>query len=156
MSSYSRFTSDYKFEERLDFLYDCWHIFTEVFGVNTNRINISHPILMDILRSYFRDVERIKHFHGGIQRVDESKIAGYLSYWIVKFRPIQLFPNISDLSVFEYYINESFAFAVSVSRFYGVDVKPISENFYNDVLYYCRYRILTGDSLFLMFKAISS
>jgi len=51
-------------------------------------ISLNRLILVNLVTSYFYDIERLKAFHG-YPKINEEKKAGYLVKWIVKAKPIQ-------------------------------------------------------------------
>ncbi|MCL2638592.1 MAG: hypothetical protein FWD48_09510 [Oscillospiraceae bacterium] len=124
----------------------------ELFNVEPSNYRFDKTIIQTVSFRYFRDVLRIHCHHRDIPYIDSHKIAGYITYWICKLRPI----NVVHSGVYHnnkktpHYINELFAFYVAIGRIKAVDFKRLikSDNeFLEPFLYTLKFRPVSGDSL---------
>lgn len=53
------------------------------------RVVVSQNLVEHIVIDYFVDIDRLKEFQG-IELVSEVKIYAYLSYWIIRHKPLQI------------------------------------------------------------------
>lgn len=159
-----------KATERIKIIYTCWdelctkhessHEFKEL-------AYLSIPIVSEIAYRYVLDVKRIKIFHPKeIENINEYKIAGYLSYWICKLRPVQLPQHIRRFTKIQNLINEELSFYIAISRinlerktngqtkidFFKPDSEEKRKRFINDLFYSLKYRATTGDNLAQIYK----
>ena len=56
---------------------------------------VNPTALTALVRSYFIDVVRYKHFHD-LKLIESYKVAAYTAKWVLRYKPIQF--NISDAS----------------------------------------------------------
>lgn len=70
-----------------------------------DKVAISKEILEYVLIDYFVDIDRLKEF-AKIERVNDVKIYAYMSYWILKHKPLQII-NASESNNLAF-VNESF------------------------------------------------
>ena len=149
-----------KIEKTTRVLLDVYFDFIETFKIDTDVFKIDEFIVKDIVRHYFRDVERIHYFHKETPCIDCHKIAGYLSYWIAKLKPISVrkselyLTNPMDLKT----INEMFALIVAIGRVNAnLESKSIGKriecesSFIKSFVYNLRYRQTSGDNLSMTF-----
>ena len=124
-------------------------------ALTVSQVGIDINIVNHIAARYSMDVERIHNYHD-IPRLDCHKIAGYLTYWICRLRPIY----VTDRSVYETngqaatVLNELLALYTGVGRIVSSDnfkkgnKKPnLKENFLQPFLYTLRNRPLNADLL---------
>jgi len=127
----------------------------DLFGLSEEDIVIDLEKANEVIERYWRDVDRLKRFHK-IQSIDCHKIAGYLTYWICKIKPLQTKDTYSIESNAIREANELLALIVAVGRincskmYEGKEVLLRSE-FLESFLYTLRYRPLNGDLLSLIY-----
>lgn len=131
--------------------------FLELFEVNADSYELNLISITDIAIHYCKDVNRIHNFHG-IDFIDRHKIAGYLTYWICKLRPITIKETVAynKNAYTPLYINELFAFHVSCGRIFDnvdeIEIEPdFSDSFMDSFLYTSKYRQTTGDNLSIVY-----
>lgn len=100
---------------------------------------LNHPILLNCVESYFKDIDRLKQFHK-MKRADGRKKAGFTLKWIVRSRPIQMYEG-ARIDVPLLLANEFFAIRAAIPQL-DVDEWELSEEFGNLLLYTLRYRPL--------------
>jgi hypothetical protein len=128
--------------------------------INVKKIGGSIRVDTDLLKravmDYFVDITRIKEFHE-IPEVSSEKIYGYLSYWLLRRKPIQVvgpFPGggfINELFVTSYLVTNILA-----EKHIGSDVYGTNKSFYKfqELLYYnLKYRPVSQQSFELMVGA---
>lgn len=102
----------------------------------------SPTITMEAVNRYFVDKGLIEDRHEKLRGSDPFKIAGYLTYWIAKLKPVQILepkPNKQEIL-----INEYLAISFAVSYFYAIkNIKILSEDLFDNLKYLLRYRTLT-------------
>ena len=118
-------------------------------------VNLNHVII-----DYFVDIYRLKPFQD-IILVNEAKIYAYLSYWLLRHKPIQQFVIDDEDIVF---INEEFVTDFILSNV----LKELSdypligecrgqvEEFAKTMRYYFQYRTYTPQSIELMLLSFSA
>jgi hypothetical protein len=130
--------------------------FLRAFNINPAIYCLDKVILKDIASRYFRDVKRIHDNHEFIPRIDRHKIAGYMTYWICKLRPISVVYSqvYQNNPITPRYINELFALYVAMGRIvshyesFGINKTMIMSNdFLETFMYSLRFRPTTGDTL---------
>ncbi|OHD56569.1 MAG: hypothetical protein A2Y33_11940 [Spirochaetes bacterium GWF1_51_8] len=98
---------------------------------------------------YFTDIFRLRKFHG-ITRCNAPKVAAYLSYWILKRKPIYVNESVLESGDSKrkraIYINETFALNILFS--YSFDIE---KNLLADAEVLRRWRELT-ENLIYTFK----
>jgi hypothetical protein len=158
-----------KAEERIRIIYVTWdELCTNHESANEFKTlaYLSAPIVTEIAYRYILDVKRIKIFHPTeIENINEYKIAGYLSYWICKLRPVQIVKHVTRFTKIQSLLNEELAFHISISRinlersinnepkidFFKHDDEK-RKKFINDLFYSMKYRLTTGDTLSQIYK----
>ncbi|MCL2183173.1 MAG: hypothetical protein FWB85_06860 [Chitinispirillia bacterium] len=132
------------------------------FKLNAGNYNLEPATLNNLVERYWLDVDRLHRYHD-MERIDRHKIAGYLTYWICKLRPIAVIKTNSDLNdaAIPLHINELFAVFVALGRLQGQyrALKSgctliLKDNLCNALLYNLRYRPVTGDMLSMMYYLI--
>jgi hypothetical protein len=130
-------------------------------------------IIRLMVKRYLDDVERL-HRHHNIGFIDCYKIAGYLTYWICRLRPIRVVSKIvfqGDIAVEKvkkaanqsFFINELFAMFLGIGRIdsrykkdgIGTSIS-LSKDIVNTMLYGLKYRHTTGDMLSLTYAMIDA
>ena len=71
-----------------------------------NKVSLNYLSLGTTLVDYFEDISRLKKFHR-VEHINSIKIVAYLSYWILKRKPIQIL----DVDKSLLYVNERFVLA---------------------------------------------
>lgn len=82
-------------EKKISFRYDFVIKFMETYIHQKNLddyVYIAKSLVEHVIVDYFVDIQRLKPFQN-IEFVNEAKIYAYLSYWILRHKPIQLLEN---------------------------------------------------------------
>ena len=133
-------------------------------GLDAQHYRLDFIILRNVVERYWRDVDRLHRYHA-TERIDRHKIAGYISYWICKLRPIAVTESdvYSNNAMIPLYINEIFAVSAAFGRICACDknmsddkVAVIEEKFFTSLMYSLRYRAMTGDTLSMMYYLIEN
>ncbi|GBU22293.1 hypothetical protein R80B4_02200 [Fibrobacteres bacterium R8-0-B4] len=121
-----------------------------------------------VVKRYLDDVDRI-HRHHAIDKIDCYKIAGYLTYWLCRLKPLRVVDkraackqNIKDdnakkIAAKSFYINELFAMFLGLGRInaHNKTIRNVFDRgFINTFTYSLKYRFITGDMLSLMYGVI--
>lgn len=114
------------------------------------KYRISKPMIVEAIKNYFTDIERLKHFHD-IKDPDKAKIAGFTAYWIMKVRPIQIVSFEAEEP--DFYINEMFSLSVFF-QFLQIETEYVPKNLYIDLMYHIRFRTIDPYALSLLGSAI--
>ena len=135
-------------------LVKAFHLFTDSWPKkDREQLTLNQQLVRIVSESYFKDLERKKHFHG-IRYADQHKRAGYMLKWIIRFRPIQLHKEDSGISAL--LANEQFALTVAL-HFIGLSPEKLSKSLYKNLIYSLRYRHIDANawalSFFLMQEA---
>ena len=121
-------------------------------------VEINTVLLGQCIIDYFEDIEALKKKEG-IQRVNESKIYAYQTYWFLKRRPIQIVGNVPH-ETREIFINEIIAVSLIIPKVFeemGVHVDSSTKEMqkFADLLFYnFKYRLFTQLFLELMVEGI--
>lgn len=126
----------------------------------SDTVYISEPIFFHVIIDYFADIERLKEFHK-ITKTNITKIYSYLTYWILKHKPIQVNSNITEKYIF---INENFCAELLRCFLFDnpadIPIKQESSESINDfirtLLYYFKYRDFTAKSIELVLTAFNA
>ena len=121
-------------------------------------VSIDKSLLKQAVMDYFTDIYRTKDFHE-IDLANAYKIYGYLAYWLLRRKPLQIVPGNSDVSLA--FINEGFVTILLAHELLLPDpVVPFSkkaeevlEPFIDQLFYHLKYRPLDKQSLELMLFA---
>lgn len=119
---------------------------------DTSQFVLSPSITSEVAIRYLRHKDLIEECHPGLDGSDECKIAGYITYWIAKLKPIQILHPEPDKE--ELFINEYLA--ISVANAYLECTKHISlrsQKFVDNLKYLLRYRTLTVRIMPLIYDA---
>lgn len=125
------------------------------------KVLISSDILNHVIVDYFVDIDRLKDFQE-IEKVHPSKIYAYISYWLLRHKPMQLAvtENADDLT----FINEEFVcHLVRSYLFTDPSNVPILDNqmekvdnFIGTMLYYFQYREYSAKNIEIMILAFEA
>ena len=142
-----------KIRKRYEHLYNMMQDFLEQ-KQYTKKAGISVSNLNHIIIDYFVDIDRLKPFQD-IALINEAKIYAYLSYWILRHKPIQqIVLDDEDVT----YINEEFvtdfilSYVLKEVSDYPLMDESVSqiEEFAKTMRYYFQYRNFTPQSIELM------
>jgi len=140
--------------------------FVERLPVLQTSLHMNLVALLDASKRYWLDVDRLHHYHN-IEKIDCHKIAGYLTYWITKIKPI----SVLDVHIYSerlnellLNINEYYAFYIAVGRIIDnrkqlnrPNRSPIlTGNFVKALIYSLKYRTTTGDNLSLIYYLLDA
>lgn len=155
-------------KDRIEAIFEAWFALIESHELNSQFKNLAYlspPLVSEIVYRYLCDVRRIKQFHKSeIENINEFKIAGYLSYWICKIRPVQLKEQLVRLTRTQNLLNELLAFHLSIGRINLerkegsrplIDFdksKDKSSSFVNELFYTMKYRTTSGDTLSQIYR----
>ena len=117
---------------------------------------VNYDSLKTAVYDFFVDIARVKEFHN-IDKVNTEKIYGYMAYWLLKRKPLQVklpFPG-------DKFINELFVTSFLISNILAeknIDSAQCSKNaafekFKSLLFYHLKYRSITQQSLELMIEA---
>lgn len=120
----------------------------------TNYVCVSDSILFHVIIDYFADVQRLKKFQH-IKTTNHIKVFSYISYWVLRHKPIQIRSEIDENNVF---INEKFVSELIRSFLFdnpdNVSILKQDEdsinNFLDTMLYFFKYRHVTPQFIELM------
>lgn len=152
------FTED-RMIARYEWLYDLIQDYINSEKLN-DKVYISARILNHVIIDYFVDIYRLKEFQG-IERIHDSKIYSYLSFWLLRHKVIQLNDRESEELVFvnEQFVQEflrSYLFRnpanISISNVRKDDV----DNFLETMLYYFKYRDYSAKSIEMIILAFQA
>lgn len=124
-----------------------------------DKVCVSEDVLNHVIIDYFVDIYRLKEFQD-IEKVHESKIYAYLSYWILRHKPIQII-NGSEKEVF---VNEEFVSELIRSHLFTdpadvsilLEKRPDVDNFLETLLYYFKYRDYSPKSIEMIILAFTA
>ncbi len=147
--------NDNKFKDRFISLLDDMNHFIEVSNL-TNEVYVNELSLGYSIVDYFEDIDRLKHFHK-VEHVNAIKIVSYLSYWLLRRKPIQLKENAGRIAI---YANERFVLAYILDFLSGMKNEHILkmertglDSFSESLLYYLKYRAISANSIELAISA---
>jgi len=157
-SDYSYLEPDiHEIQLRLEFLYRKMIHFIESSGVK-DELRIDKTLTEQVMLDYFSDIRRLKAFHG-IEHENVAKIDGYLCYWILKRKPIQIIGDVdvNNMMVNEHFVCNLLTYAclseVSEPTKYKEDVLI---EFRKHLFYHLRFRKVDQQNLELMIFAFQS
>lgn len=146
-----------KISSRYEWVYGLMEDFIKINQME-NQVRISKEILNHVIVDYFVDIARLKEFQN-IKKTHETKIYAYLTFWIVRHKPLQLKDDTeSDKLAF---VNEEFAsYLLRSYLFADPEDIPISNNKVHDIddfvltlLYYLKYRDYSAKSIEIILLA---
>lgn len=131
---------DGRFQKRFEALKSDMQHYIDKSGFST-KVTINNLVLGCALLDYFEDIRRLKEFHQ-IPHVNSIKIMSYLSYWLLRRKPLQILePDINTV-----YANERFVLSL-ILEFLGDDYDSVLmrpekgiDVFIESLLYYFKYR----------------
>lgn len=127
----------------------------------TGCVECNDRILYHVLLDYYSDIHRLKEFHQ-IKHTKTDKNIAYLSYWILKRKPIQATNSIAEDK--DIFINERFVCYIiiyeclqlkqenSVSRKLDEQQRIRYEKYIDLLLYFLKYRECTAQMLELLIE----
>ena len=107
---------------------------------------MNEKLLFDVVKSYYDDLERFKHYSNSIL-ADEYKKAAYTTKWISKIRPIQILSQKGDKKNIQLITsNEIFAIVAGLNHL-EIRINQIPKEYLTSLFYACRYRIISGKQM---------
>jgi hypothetical protein len=112
------------------------------------KVICNQALLLVAVESYFRDLERMKEFHG-IEYADAHKRAGFTFRWLCKLKPLQIFlpEEIKALDKKLLLANEIWAFFCAISH---LKLEHLSPEAANHIIYSGLYRDMKGEEWALL------
>lgn len=142
-------------KNRFEYLYKMIITFVENF--DSKDITINTTILEQIIIDYFSSIKEIKSFHM-VNNISHAKSCAYLSYWLLKRKPIQLKDSQNDPNLS--FINEKFVVSYIICFLTGeqkIDTtNEIFCNFMDQLLYFIKYKDTSVNTLELMITAFQA
>ena len=143
-----------KIKSRYNWLNDLLDVYIKKRNYD-NKVIVSQDVLKHIIVDYFVDIDRLKVFQE-IELVHSSKIYAYLSYWILRHKPIQLLneDGLGDIA----FINEDFVCAFLRSYLFSElegtvlleSKREAVDNFVETLFYYFQYRDYSAKTIELI------
>ena len=126
----------------------------EQFDTSIGELKLSLPVVENIIERYLKDQEKTEEFHEKIDGIDNYKKAGYLSFWIVKLRPIMILTDTPTKE--EMLINELLAISITCALLYDKHSKipPFNDSILENLKYTLRYRINTRHQAALIYESL--
>jgi hypothetical protein len=117
------------------------------------KFKLSLPVTREAIVRFLSHKDLIEDYHPGLNGSDEFKIAGYLTYWISKLKPVMILGADPDEN--ERLINEYLAINFAVSFIYDRKnvLMTLSKKLLQDLTYSLRYRTLTVRMLPIIYEA---
>lgn len=123
-----------------------------------DRVIVSLNMVEHIVIDYFVDIDRLKAFQG-IEKTNEIKIYSYLSYWILRHKPLQLVNGdgqddlvfVNEDCVADFLI--SFLFSEPDNVPLIEDQRPQVDEFVKTLKYHLVYRGYSAQNIELMLLA---
>ena len=113
---------------------------------------LSPKITVEVIIRHLGDRDLIEACHPQLEGSEMFKIAGYLTYWIAKLKPVVTTERYPDKA--EIFINEYLAIAVANSYLYmDKHISLSSEKFIDELRYLLRYRTLTVRIMPIIYEA---
>lgn len=125
-----------------------------------DRVSISDNVLFHVIIDYYVDIDRLKEFQH-IEITNKKKIFAYLTYWVLRHKPIQIRGDISEEHVF---VNEQFCTELLRCFLFDKpsDVPILAEKaddineFIETMFYYFKYRDYSARSIEFMLIAFEA
>ena len=131
------------------------HEFIRVYALS-NDVKINGRMLKKAVVDYFCDIVRIKEFHN-ISNINKEKIYGYMAYWLLRRKPIQIINNFNGCEfINELFITFYLTSLVTKARKIDNNIKnnhPTFGEFQSLLNYNLKYRPVSQQSLELMIEA---
>jgi hypothetical protein len=158
-STYNYIVDKYKdkLRTRAEWLYSIAESYLDVTNLQ-GKVAISKEILEHVLIDYFVDIDRLKEF-ADIEHVNDVKIYAYMSYWILKHKPLQIV-NVDECNDCVF-VNEKFVSHLLRSLLFTEPENVVLLNnkiadvdaFISTLEYYFKYRNYTAQSIELAILA---
>ena len=139
----------------LNLILESYGGFLKNFKIRNTQVIYSQSLVCEVIKRYWLDVDRIKYHHN-IKNINCFKIAGYLTYWIIKIKPFFPIGIISKEDKGKY-CNEFIAFMLAQSRINSENAQyniPFSGK--RDILYSLRYRASNPDFLSIIYQEMAT
>lgn len=126
-----------------------------------NQVIVSCDILKHVIIDYFVDIDRLKDFQG-ITDIHSSKLYAYLSFWILRHKPLQIIlsehePDLTFINEeFVTYLIRSYLFSDPENVALLEGKKESVDNFVATMLYYFQYREYSTKNIELMLLAFQA
>ena len=143
-----------------DWVYGLMNDFIEAEQI-TDDVIVSTDILDHVIVDYYVDIDRLKDFQK-IDNVHESKIYAYLSFWLLRHKPMQVIKheNADRIS----FVNEEFVCCLLRSYLFSEpenvpilnNKKEVVDNFIGTLLYYFKYRDYSAKSIEMIILAFAA
>lgn len=126
-----------------------------------DQVIVSDDILKHVIIDYFVDIDRLKEFQK-IEKVHASKIYAYMSFWLLRHKPLQL--TVSEGAADLAFINEEFATYIIRSYLFSepenvailANKRECIDSFVATMLYCFQYREYSAKSIELMILAFQA
>jgi hypothetical protein len=131
------------------------------------KARVSFILIDQLVMDYFADISRLKDFHN-IEKANPTKVAGYLTYWTLKRKPIQLIVEPDDDLIKQYpninFLNEFYSLEVLLSSAFNKNVYKLMDSeqtrewniVLENLIYTFKYRIVTPQLLELFVLGLYS
>ena len=118
-------------------------------GAREKALYVQDMLVAHTVMDYFTDIKRLREFHP-VDGVNSYKSTGYMVYWWLRRKPIQIPPCYEEKFAF---INEKFA--ISLIHAFLIEAGMQSEQnggnhfsaFYDSLYYYLKYRQYTAQDI---------
>lgn len=152
----NKFKED-KIASRFDYVYNILNEYIKQKELE-GRVIVSVNMIEQIVVDYFVDIDRLKVF-SGITKTNEVKIYSYLSYWMLRHKPLQIVNGdgqddlvfVNEECVTDFLVSFLFNNPDNVSLI--EDKKPQVDEFYNTLRYHLIYRGYSAQNIELMLLA---
>jgi len=78
----------------------------------SGKVFVDRMTLANVIIDYFSDVKRLKEFHKDIKKINSEKVISYMSYWILRRKPLQIIRNATAYNKDLITINERFVLQI--------------------------------------------
>ncbi|MBD5481472.1 MAG: hypothetical protein HDR15_02900 [Lachnospiraceae bacterium] len=123
----------------------------------TKKLEINITIFNNMIVKYFDSIKEIKSFHE-VKNVSIQKSYAYMSYWILKYKPIQIKSVEVDEKLI--FVNEKFVVTFIISKLLqGRNVEANNEkfkNFMDLMLYFFKYKDISVNTIEMMITAFEA
>lgn len=142
-------------DDTFDALINAYYTFLDLFDLSEDDVIFDEEKIIEVCERYLMDVDRLLRYHY-IERIDCHKIAGYLTYWICKIKPLQIRDSYNKEVSALREANELLAIIVSVGRINENHIGEgrqvlVKQEFLEAFIYTLRYRPLNGDLLSIIY-----
>lgn len=146
-----------KIASRFDFVHNILNAYIKQNELE-GRVIVSVNMVEQIVTDYFVDIDRLKEF-SGIIKTNEVKIYSYLSYWMLRHKPLQIVNGdgqddlvfVNENCVADFLVSFLFKEPSNISLI--EDQKPKVDEFYNTLRYHLIYRGYSAQNIELMLLA---